>query len=526
MECLCLVWALEKLHYYLDGTVFDIITDCNSVKSLLNMKTPNRHMLRWQIAIQKYRGNMTIVHKSVNIYSNADCLSRWALSNTPENPAWVPQEEHHKEGICVTGIGTEFFNQVKESYKMDKNCHSLCQLLMKDCKDPSLLSKLDETCKNAYDEGRFHLLDGILYHRTKHTCVMALTDITLINTILHKFHDSVAAGNLSEDRTLEMVKTCSLWPNWKKDVSEYCQTCDRCQKENRATGKKFEIMIQIQGPKSPWGIAHMDWVTALPPGGYRSYNACPVLVDRYRKTPIFLPCQKDGTAMDKAIMICNKAISHTGLFQNIISDRDPKFTSALWTNLHHNLFAKKLSFPTAYHPQTNGLAERMIQTSEDMIRRFCAYGLEFKYSDGFTHDWCTLIPALELEYKRSIHSSTGKTPAILEKAGIQESLMIPSKRTWWIYTQQQVASSQCLTKQDTMQTDVCKILSTFPVSLIKPYSSSDKELFPLRNKPPLEIPPLEEGEEKKIVKVFKERRTRNKKEREYLVRYRNPTQED
>ncbi|MBW0565406.1 hypothetical protein O181_105121 [Austropuccinia psidii MF-1] len=66
----------------------------------------------------------------------------------------------------------------------------------------------------------------------------------------------------------------------------------------------------------------------------------------------------------------------------------------------------------------------------------------------------------------------------------------------------------------------------FPVSLIKPYSSSDKELFPLRNKPPLEIPPLEEGEEKKILKVLKERRTRNKKEREYLLRYRNSTQED
>ncbi|MBW0472545.1 hypothetical protein O181_012260 [Austropuccinia psidii MF-1] len=67
---------------------------------------------------------------------------------------------------------------------------------------------------------------------------------------------------------------------------------------------------------------------------------------------------------------------------------------------------------------------------------------------------------------------------------------------------------------------------TFRVSLIKPYSSSYKELFPLRNKPPLEISPLEEGEEKKIVKGIKGRRTRNKKEREYLVRYRDPTQED
>ncbi|MBW0509696.1 hypothetical protein O181_049411 [Austropuccinia psidii MF-1] len=84
------------------------------------------------------------------------------------------------------------------------------------------------------------------------------------------------------------------------------------------------------------------------------------------------------------------------------------------TNLH-NLFGTKLPFSTAYQFQTDGLAERMIQTLEDMIRRFCAYGLEFKDSDGLTHDWCTLIPALELAYKTSIHSSTGTTPAMLEK---------------------------------------------------------------------------------------------------------------
>ncbi|MBW0549135.1 hypothetical protein O181_088850 [Austropuccinia psidii MF-1] len=33
MEFLFLVWALEKLHYYLNGTVFDVITDCNAVRS-------------------------------------------------------------------------------------------------------------------------------------------------------------------------------------------------------------------------------------------------------------------------------------------------------------------------------------------------------------------------------------------------------------------------------------------------------------------------------------------------------------
>ncbi|MBW0523083.1 hypothetical protein O181_062798 [Austropuccinia psidii MF-1] len=166
----------------------------------------------------------------------------------------------------------------------------------------------------------------------------------------------------------------------------------------------------------------MDWITALPPGGDRSYDACLVLVDRYRKTPMFLPCHNNDTA----IMICNKVFSHTGLFQNIIGDRDQTFTAALWTNLR-NLFGTKLSFSTAYHPQTDGLAERMIQTLEDMIRRLCDYGLEFKYSYGFTNDLSTLIAAFELVYKTSIHSSTGKKPAMLEKVGIQEFLMIPSK---------------------------------------------------------------------------------------------------
>ncbi|MBW0512723.1 hypothetical protein O181_052438 [Austropuccinia psidii MF-1] len=119
MECTFLVCASERLHYYFDGTVFDVITYWNAVQHLLNMKTPNRHMLRWQIAIQEYRGNMPIAHESGNIHKNADSLRRWALANIPENPAWVPQEEHHIGGICATDIETEFFNQAKEGYKME-----------------------------------------------------------------------------------------------------------------------------------------------------------------------------------------------------------------------------------------------------------------------------------------------------------------------------------------------------------------------------------------------------------------------
>ncbi|MBW0484289.1 hypothetical protein O181_024004 [Austropuccinia psidii MF-1] len=211
-------------------------------------------MLRWQKAIQEYRGNMTIVQKAGNIHKIADGLSRWKLANTPDNQAYAPLEAEpqiHIEGIKITDIGTEFLEEVRESCKKDKNCHELSSLLDKDCKDTSLVNALDEAWKNSKSEGRFHLIDGIIYHKTKHSCVMRLCRRFLINTIHHEFHDRIYSEHLSEDRTLEKVKNCAWWPSWRKETIKYFYTCDRCQKANRSTGKKLRLMIHIQEPKSP-----------------------------------------------------------------------------------------------------------------------------------------------------------------------------------------------------------------------------------------------------------------------------------
>ncbi|MBW0493658.1 hypothetical protein O181_033373 [Austropuccinia psidii MF-1] len=157
-------------------------------------------MLRWQIAIQEYRGNMSIVHKSVNIQKNDDGLSRWALPNTPKNPAYASTSAEPKipiGGINITDVGTEFFEEVIESYKQDTNSHILTALLDKDCKDEALANSLDDIWKTSYDIGRLHLFDGILYHNSKHTCVMVLCSRMFINTILLECHDKIYSGHLS-----------------------------------------------------------------------------------------------------------------------------------------------------------------------------------------------------------------------------------------------------------------------------------------------------------------------------------------
>ncbi|MBW0551205.1 hypothetical protein O181_090920 [Austropuccinia psidii MF-1] len=57
----------------------------------------------------------------------------------------------------------------------------------------------------------------------------------------------------------------------------------------------------------------------------------------------------------------------------------------------------------------------MIQTMEEIIRRFCAYGMEYKDHEGYTHDWFMLLPAVQLAYNTSQHSTTGKSPSLVEK---------------------------------------------------------------------------------------------------------------
>ncbi|MBW0469629.1 hypothetical protein O181_009344 [Austropuccinia psidii MF-1] len=52
---------------------------------------------------------------------------------------------------------------------------------------------------------------------------------------------------------------------------------------------------------------------------------------------------------------------------------------------------------------------------EDIIRRFCAYGMEYKDHEVYTHHCVNLLPALQLAYNTSKHSTTGKSPSLVEK---------------------------------------------------------------------------------------------------------------
>ncbi|MBW0538799.1 hypothetical protein O181_078514 [Austropuccinia psidii MF-1] len=79
------------------------------------------------------------------------------------------------------------------------------------------------------------------------------------------------------------------------------------------------------------------------------------------------------------------------------------------------MLGTKLAFFTADHPQTNGQAERMIQTMKDILRSLCAYVMEYKDHEGYTHDWVTILPEVQLTNNTGQNSTTGESPSLVEK---------------------------------------------------------------------------------------------------------------
>ncbi|MBW0472983.1 hypothetical protein O181_012698 [Austropuccinia psidii MF-1] len=250
----------------------------------------------------------------------------------------------------------------------------------------------------------------------------------------------------------------------------------------------------------------MHWVTGLVPGGKQNFNFCLMIADRFSKSVGCLPCHKEETAIVTAMFFWNNIISTCEVHKIFTSERDPKFTSDIWTNLY-DFLGTKIEFSTAYQPQTDGLAERMIQKMEDIIRRFCAYGMEYKDHEGYTHDWATLLTAVQLAYNTSQHSTTGKSPSQVEKGW---NLLLPEKN----------AVEVNLTEE------FCRKHPVFAVSLVKPYFQTEEDKFPSRKKNPTPPELVEMGDFpgplRKIINSGKIR-LNGKEQRQYLVQFKKQT---
>ena len=143
----------------------------------------------------------------------------------------------------------------------------------------------------------------------------------------------------------------------------------------------------------------MDFVSGFPLT-QRKHDAVWVIVDRLTKSAHFLSVRLDYSMDRLEELYVSENIRLHGIPLSIVFDRDPRFTSRFWKELQ-SAFSTRLNFSTAFHPQTDGQSERVIQVLEHMLRG-CVL--------DFSGSWDKHIPLMEFAYNNSYQSSIGMAP--------------------------------------------------------------------------------------------------------------------
>ncbi|MBW0507630.1 hypothetical protein O181_047345 [Austropuccinia psidii MF-1] len=145
-------------------------------------------------------------------------------------------------GISSSELNNELFSEVLNTYAKHKQCGILLQLFQQKYRSPALEFQLEEPWLRDYKDNKFLLIDGLLYHKEKHTIALTVVDRDHVSLILQECHYFPYMGHVSEYKNKERVAHTAWWPKWEQELSQYIATCETCQKANIKHGKKYGLL--------------------------------------------------------------------------------------------------------------------------------------------------------------------------------------------------------------------------------------------------------------------------------------------
>ncbi len=138
------------------------------------------------------------------------------------------------------------------------------------------------------------------------------------------------------------------------DIEWYCSSCGPCQVTKDSNQKPSRLLHSLPIPDCPWQSIGMDFMGPLPLS--KSHNYLLVVIDHFTLQVHLIPMTTHVTSKEVAWLFLKEIVRLHGVPDSIVSDRDSKFTSKFWKELHR-LMGTKLLMSTAFHPQTDGATE-------------------------------------------------------------------------------------------------------------------------------------------------------------------------
>ena len=422
-EALALVYGVTSFHDYLWGQKFELITDHKPLLGLFSADKPisvqaSGRIQRWGLILQAY--NFDLRHKSGKLLYAADALSRLPSVKTCENtpiPADWTMLVNFLEGTPTT-------------------CANIRQ---ETAKDPTL-SKVFKYTESGWPSSspkdaalasfwgkreELSLQDG---------CVLWGTRVVVPPKLRQFILDELHADHAGSSRMKELARSYVWWPKLDDDLEKLCSSCEVCL-EHRPSPHRAELH-PWEWPTSPWHRIHVDY--AGPVDGHYFL----VVVDAHSKWVDIYKTR--GTTTAETVRCLQHSFSMFGLPVSLVSDNGPCFSSSEFKEFVVKCGVRHIT-SAAYHPSTNGQAERMVQTFKRALK---------KSKEPLQQT----LDRFLFNYRLTPHSTTGVAPAELmfgRRPRTRLDLLRPNSVATESLVPDPVVSSKVKTKQEAQKRFHC-----------------------------------------------------------------------
>ncbi len=398
LECLAVLFSIQKFRPYLYGRHFKLVTDHRALCNLINFKDTHGRAARWSMALQPY--DFEIVHRSGKKHGDADGLSRNPVVHEPEEKAIFTKPYDDVDDLCKI---------------VDKKLHSLCAL---QCENFPNLQYSDNKIKViidallAVDNGdpvddkvekklsEYKLEADILY-KAKYDPNARLWRLVVPECLQKELMEEIhcmEASHLGLHKTFELIRDRYYWQGMFKAICNFVRCCKVCQLYNRRVGRSHGPLQPVPPPKIPFVRVGIDFVGPYPLTHPGKNTSVLTVIDHLSRYLEAYPC-KGETTQSAIDILKNKIFLRHSVPKVIVADQGSAFTSNEFRQ-----FCKDngihLKFCSTAHPETNAICER----SHDVFQRTMGKILKNE------KQWDKFVSEVTYKYNITHHSVLKMSP--------------------------------------------------------------------------------------------------------------------